>query len=115
MAFDEGARAAFVTARRRDTLVLTLPADPELAQLTRLVSTHFFRQSGLTAAAARRGAQFVEKRCRPLLRLAARRERGGGAGLILHLRPQAAAVAVYGRAGRGPETCLLRITLPDPS
>jgi len=64
-----------VSARKREILALTLPADPALACLTGLVSTHFFRQNGIGAAAARRGARSVVKRFRVLLRAAARSSR----------------------------------------
>jgi anti-sigma regulatory factor (Ser/Thr protein kinase) len=98
-----------VTARQRQTLELTLPADPELARLARLVSAHFFRQNGLTAAAARRGARAVEKRCRPILRAAARRSRHGRAALVLVLRPQSSTVEAVGRGGGGRRAFLLRL------
>jgi len=106
---DDRPRCAVVTARRRDTLVLTLPADPALARLARLVSSHFFRQNGLTAAAAHRGAKAVEKRCRPILRAAARRERRGRAALVLVLRPQTAILEVVGRAAGRPGAFSLRL------
>jgi hypothetical protein len=112
---DARPRCALVTAPRRQTLVLSLPADPELARLARLVSTHFFRQHGLTAAAARRQAAAVERRCRPILRAAARRARRGRAALVLVLRPQRATLEVIGRAGGEPGAFLLRIVRPDPS
>jgi len=104
-----------VTVRRLETLVLTLPADPDLARLTRLVSTHFFRQNGLNAAAARRGAQAVERRCGPILRAAARKGRRGGTALVLVLRPRRATLEVIGRAGGGPRACLVRLSRPDPA
>ena len=104
-----------MTARRHETLVLSLPADPELARLARLVSSHFFRQNGLTVAAARRGADAVERRCRPILRAAARKARRGRAAFVLVLRPQRATLEVIGRAGGGPGTCLLRLARPHPA
>ena len=104
-----------VTPRQRETLVLTLPADPELTRLTGIVSTHFFRQNGMTVAAARLGARAVERRCRPILRAAARKAVRGGAALVLVLRPQRGSLEVIGRAPGGPGTCLVRLTRPDPA
>lgn len=109
---DDRPRVELVTARRRETLTLTLPADPRLARLTRLVSSHFFRQNGLNASAARRGARVVERRCRPILRSAARKARRGGAALILVLRPRRATLEVIGRAGGGAGACLVRLPRP---
>ena len=106
---DDRPRCAVVTARRRETLELTLPADPALARLARLVSAHFFRQNGLTAAEAHRGAKAVEKRCRPILRAAARGERRGRAALVLVLRPQSAILEVVGRAAGRPGAFSLRL------
>jgi hypothetical protein len=97
----------------KETLVLALPADPELVRLTGIASTHFFRQNGLTLAAARRGARTVEKRCRPLLRAAARKGMPVEAALVLFLRPRSGALEVVGRAHGGSETCLVRLDRPD--
>ena len=107
--------AAVVKGRAKETLVLTLPADPELVRLTGIVSTHFFRQNGLTAAASRRGARVVEKRCGPLLRAAARKPAHEGAALVLVLRPRPGVLEVIGREPKGIETCLVRIDRPDPA
>jgi hypothetical protein len=49
-------------------LVLTLPVDPSLARLTRLVALHLLRQNGFKVTFARRAAREVERRCRNLLR-----------------------------------------------
>jgi len=103
-----------VSGRRRETLVLTLPADPDLSRLTGLVSTHFFRQSGIGAAAARRGGRSVARRCRALAR-AAGRSRGKPSTLILRLGTHASFLEVMGRAGRGPRICLARIDRPNPA
>ena len=100
-------------ARPRNTLVLTLPPDPELKPLTRLVSTHFLRQNGANAATARRGARAVEKRCGALLRAAARLREDSPARFVLLLRRETDNLAVFGRTVEGAETCLLRLTLPD--
>jgi hypothetical protein len=102
-------------ARQGETLTLTLPVDPDLVLLTRLVSSHFFRQNGLTAAAARRGARVVERRCRTLLVAAARKERGGRAAFIVFLRPRPSTLEVFGRTHGGSETCLIRLSRPDPA
>jgi len=112
---DDRPGTRFVTARQGDTLTLTLPADPDLVLLTRLVSNHFFRQNGLTAAAARRGARVVERRCRPLLIAAARKERGGRTAFVILLRPRPATLEVFGRAHGESEICLIRLTRPDPA
>jgi hypothetical protein len=104
-----------VTVRQRETLVLSLPADEALAPMARLVSAHFFRQNGMTAAAARRGAVAVERRCRPILRAASRRTRRGGAALVLVLRPQSATLEVTGRAGGGPGAFHLSLARPHPA
>jgi len=106
---DDRPRCAVVMARRRETLMLSLPADPALARLARLVSSHFFRQNGLTAAAARRGARAVEKRCRPILRAAARGAPRRGPALVLVLRPQSAMLEVVGRAAGRPGAFSLRL------
>ena len=103
-----------MTVRQGETLTLTLAPDPDLSRLTGLVTTHFLRQNGLTSAAARRGAGAVERRCRSLL-LAARRSRRRGAELVLTLRPGPATLEVFGRAGGGTETCLIRVTRPVPA
>ena len=102
-------------ARQRETLVLSLPADEALAPLARLASAHFFRQNGLTAAAAGRGAAAVERRCRPILRAAARRARRGGSALVLVLRPQSASLEVTGRAGGAHGAFQLRLARPHPA
>jgi len=100
-----------MTAQVSASLTLTLPADPELAGMAGLVCNHFFRQNGLTVAAARRGARLVERRCRPFLR-AARNHRGGRGGLVLVLRPGTATLEVFGKAEGEPETCLVRLSRP---
>ncbi|OLC56539.1 MAG: hypothetical protein AUH92_00050 [Acidobacteria bacterium 13_1_40CM_4_69_4] len=97
-----------MSARRRETLVLTLPADPNLTRLTGLVSTHFFRQNGVSAASARRWARSVERRCRGLLRLAASSS-PHGATLVLLLETRASFLEVIGKAGGRPKINLARI------
>lgn len=104
-----------MSARSRETLVLTLPADPGLAGLTRMVSAHFFRQHGVAASDSRRGARRVEARCRTLLRAAARASRGGDASLVLVLRPRPASLEVIGRPAGGAATCLVRLVRPRPA
>ena len=113
-ALDDVFRGVPVSVRRRETLVLTLPADPDLARLTGLVTTHFFRQNGVGAAAARRGARSVVRRCRGLLRVAARSS-GQAATLVLLLETRDLFIEVIGRAGGGPKTRLARIDRPDPA
>ncbi|HUD71988.1 MAG TPA: hypothetical protein VMQ62_08505 [Dongiaceae bacterium] len=50
-----------------DRLVLTLPPEPALARLTRLVTLHFLRQQGVKAGEARLRAKSVETRARAVL------------------------------------------------
>ena len=103
-----------MSARKREILALTLPADPALACLTGLVSTHFFRQNGIGAAAARRGARSVVRRFRVLLRAAARSSRQAHT-LVLLLETRASFLEVIGRAGGGRRTSLARIDRPGSS
>ena len=98
----------------QETLVLTLPGEPALARQARLVASHFLRQNGVKAAAARRGALAVEKGFRRLVRAAARSGRGRRA-LVLVLQPRPAYLEVVGRAGGGPKTRLLRLARPRPA
>jgi len=98
----------------RETLVFTLPGDPALSRLARLVASHFLRQNGVKTVAARRGALAVERGIRKLLKSAAR-SRQGGRGVVLVLQPQPAALEVTGRAVGGPKTRLLRLLRPRPS
>lgn len=93
---------------RPETLVLTLPPDPDLAGLTRLVSSHFLRQNGVRAFAAKRGALTVEKGCRALLRAAARSGHSRRP-LVLALHPRTTFLEVIGQAGGGPKTRLLHL------
>jgi hypothetical protein len=51
----------------------------------------------------------VEKRCRPILRAAARRAPRRGAALVLVLRPQSAMLEVVGRAAGRPGAFSLRL------
>jgi len=101
-----------LTAQVSASLTLTLPPDPELAGMAGLVCNHFFRQNGLTVAAARRGARLVERRCLPFLRAAARSHNAGRRGLVLVLRPGKATLEVFGKSGGAPETCLVRLSRP---
>jgi hypothetical protein len=99
-----------LTSEESASLTLTLPADPDLAGMAGLVSNHFFRQNGLTVAAARRGARVVERRCRPFLRAAARASRGRRGALVLLLCPRTTTLEVFGKAAGQPETCLIRLS-----
>ncbi|HEV8701894.1 MAG TPA: hypothetical protein VGV60_11540 [Candidatus Polarisedimenticolia bacterium] len=98
----------------RETLVFTLPGDPALSRLARLVASHFLRQNGIKTVAARRGALAVEKGLRKILKSAARSGRSGR-GVVLVLQPRPAAIEVTGRAVGGPKTRLLRLMRPRPS
>ncbi|MBI1950198.1 MAG: hypothetical protein HYS34_02395 [Acidobacteria bacterium] len=103
-----------MTSPGQEALVLTLPGEPALARLARLVTSHFLRQNGVRAAAARRGALAVEKGFRRLIRAASRSGRGGRA-LVLVLQPLPAFLEVVGRAAGGPKTRLLRLVRPRPA
>jgi hypothetical protein len=91
----------------RETLVFTIPGDPALSRLGRLVASHFLRQNGVKAAAARRGALAVERGLRKLLK--------GGRGIVLVLQPQPTVLEVTGRRVGGPKTRLLRLARPRPA
>jgi len=65
-----------LTLSRRETLFLSIPSDPGLARIARLVSLHFLKQNGVKARESRLEAGLVETRCRALLRASA----GRGAG-----------------------------------
>ena len=98
----------------RETLVFTLPGDPALSRLGRLVASHFLRQNGIKAAAARRGAMAVERGLRKLLLGAARSGRGAR-GIVLVLQPRPTVLEVTGRRVGGPKTRLLRLARPRPA
>ena len=66
-----------------DRLVLTLPAEPALARLTRLATLHFLRQQGVKAGEARSKARSVESRARIVLN----RARKAGAAAAGRRRP----------------------------
>jgi len=94
-----------------ERLVLTLPSDPSLARLTRLVTQHFFRHNGLRAAQARRQGAIVEARCLRLLRSTGRGDAGRPLVLVLIARP--GSLEVTGRDARGgPARRILRIGRP---
>ena len=59
---------------RRERLVLTLPADPAFARLTRLTALHFLRQHGVGAVEALKDARRIETRARAALRAAGHAE-----------------------------------------
>lgn len=62
-----------------DRLVLTLPPEPALARLTRLVTLHFLKQQGVKPGEARLRARSVESRARAVLDRARRVARAGAA------------------------------------
>ncbi len=104
---------------RRETLVLTLPSDPSLARLARLVSLHFFRQNGARMLESRRAARVVEARCRELLRApgAGKVQTAPGAEaegcLVLTLVSRARALEAIGRRNGGPgRSHLVRLERP---
>lgn len=100
---------------RRECLVLTMPPDPGLARVARLVSLHFFRQNGVRAPASRRQAGLVEARCRVLLRAPAGPRRralasGGGPHLVMTLVSGHGALEVRIKRSDGSgRRCLLRL------
>ncbi len=100
-----------MTPGREDRLILTLPSDPRLAPLTRLVTLHFLRQNGVGVVKARIGARTVEKRCRASLRTARRT----ASALVLVLTAGARAVEASDRSGtRGHGSRILRLERPGP-
>jgi hypothetical protein len=97
-----------------ERLTLTLPADPALSRLIRLVVLHFLRHNGVGAAAARRGARTVEGKCAPWLRaLASRRGRNT---LSIALAAGARILAVDGesKAPRARRRLLRAARRPSP-
>lgn len=98
----------------RETLVFTMPGDPTLSRLGRLVASHFLRQNGIKAAAARRGALAVERGLRKLLAGAAR-SGGRAQAIVLVLQPKPAVLEVTGRRAGGPRTRLLSLARPRPA
>lgn len=98
----------------RETLVFSMPGDPALARLGRLVASHFLRQNGIKGAAARRGALAVERGLRKLL-LGAARSGKGGRGIVLVLQPQPTVLEVTCRRVGGPRTRLLRLARRRPA
>jgi len=65
-----------LTLSRRETLFLSIPSDPGLARIARLVSLHFLKQNGVRTRESRLEAGLVETRCRALLRASAVRGTG---------------------------------------
>ncbi len=109
-----------MTPDRRDTLVLTLPPEPGLVRLVRLVCQRFFRQNGVRALESRRQARRVVERCRAVWRSApaegAERGRSAGASpIVLTLVSRAGFLEAIGRrdARRGPSR-LVRIERSGP-
>jgi hypothetical protein len=110
---------ATVTRSRRETLILTLPPDPGLARLGGVVALHFLRLNGAGAAAARRGARAVTRRCLALLKVAGRpAARGAGRGgrpVVLTLSSRAGELEVFGRpAADGSRSRLVRVLASAP-
>ena len=98
----------------RETLVFTLPGDPALSRLGRLVASHFLRQNGVKGAVARRGALAVERGLRKLLTGAAR-SGGRGRTIVLVLQPKPTVLEVTGKRSGGPRTRLLSLARPRPA
>jgi hypothetical protein len=99
---------------QREIVVLTLPHDPRLARLTRLVTLHFLVQNGIRAGRARRGARDVERLCHILLKHASRRrDRPIDPPLILTLSSKSRTLEVSGRQGPGgARSSLVRLERP---
>jgi hypothetical protein len=100
---------------RPSSLVLTLPPDPSLARLTRLVALHFLRQNGLRPRAARRSARLVARRCLVLLGPAGRARRAAARRpLTIVLTPRTRVLEVSVRPDRpgGSPRPLARIPRP---
>jgi hypothetical protein len=92
----------------KEILTLTLPLDPRLARLGRLVTLHFLRHNGIAAGVARSRALRVEAACRHLLRGRAG-ARGARGAVLLRMVAHGSALEVTGRAAGGRPTPLLRI------
>jgi hypothetical protein len=97
----------------RETLVFTVPGDPALSRLGRLVASHFLRQNGVKGAVARRGALAVERGLRKLLTGAARSS--GGRAVVLVLQPKPTVLEVTGKLTGGPRTRLLTLARSRPA
>lgn len=103
-----------IMPRRQERLVVTLPPDPGLARLARRVAQHFLRQQGLGAAAARKGARAVERRCRRILEAAAAAARSRRP-LVLVLTSTGPFLEVLGpRRASGTGRRLCRFQRPQP-
>lgn len=102
-----------MAARRRETLVLSMPTDPGLARLARLVALHFFRQNGLGMGVSRSGATKVERGWRAVVRQppGARQALSGGRGSMIFLAG-AKALEVFWRRPGGGERRLARLERP---
>lgn len=104
-----------------DRLVLTLPPEPGLARLTRLVTLHFLRQQGVKAGEARLRAKSVESRARAVLtRVRKAAARASGRGRKRTLTPSAPAplsITMVSRARacevlmKGPQGAAARLLL----
>lgn len=102
-----------MAARRWETLVLSMPPDPGLARLTRLVALHFFRQNGLRIGVSRSGASKVERGWRAVARRTrgSRRASSGGRGSLIFISG-AKALEVFWRRPGGWERLLARLERP---
>lgn len=100
--------------RVSERLVLTLPLDPRLCRLARLVTLHFLRHNGVASAAARRGARSVQERCAAWARGAPRARGDGSLAVVLTTGPRT--LEIDGAIGaRGPRRSLFRCPRPAPS
>jgi hypothetical protein len=95
-----------------DRIVLTLPADPAFARLTRLATLHFLRHNGMRLVEARRRAAAVERRSRAALR-AARRRAAVARVLALTLVTRGRALEVRLRRPSGSADRLLVVPRPE--
>jgi hypothetical protein len=99
--------------RWSERLVLTLPLDPRLCCLARLVALHFLRHNGIASVAARRGARRVQERCQAWIRGVPKR--GGNRPLAIVLTSRPGTLEIEGAIGaRGARRSLLRCPRPTP-
>jgi len=103
-----------VAQNGQEKLVLTLPTDPALLRLTRLVTQHFLQHNGLGVTQARRQGAIVEAHCLRLLRTRGRGD--AGRVLVIVLTARAGSVEVTGRGPHGgPARRILCVGRPVPA
>ena len=99
-----------MTRKCMERLVLSLPAEPDLARLTRRVTYHFCRENGIRTIDARKGARQVERGCHAMLKRASGRTGEGGSALVLVLTSGMRALeAIVRQRTRGAARRLFRL------